>query len=273
MNSAEDILNPDSDALEACLLIAATFQLVSFLAEEDALYDHNLEVIRLIGIRRLKNAWSKITGLPVEIENKTDVDFEEYIGIQEVISEEITNGGDVTVLFEQFSSYLESEELQKMLLAFIFTLAVSTSISFDEEDINEQARSIMILLSLNWGLVAFLPGSDEFMAVVDKYNFRDMADESKIELSNLNHSSGKDVESGACFIATAVLDENHESLVPLRWFRDNVLIDYQFGRKFVAWYYSRGPLMAEYIAQKPVIKWVVKSLLVIPLSAFIKILK
>jgi len=55
-----------------------------------------------------------------------------------------------------------------------------------------------------------------------------------------------------CFIATAAYGEPFDDHVrTLRRFRDGVLLDFQWGRDFVAAYYSVSPPLAEAIRERP----------------------
>jgi hypothetical protein len=53
----------------------------------------------------------------------------------------------------------------------------------------------------------------------------------------------------------------------LRQFRDRYLLTNDLGRKFVAWYYRNGPVAANYIKDKPLVKAAVR-LALYPLIAF-----
>ena len=60
-------------------------------------------------------------------------------------------------------------------------------------------------------------------------------------------------KSGAtCFVVTAACgDIDHELVTFYRAFRDRFLIMQPLGRTFVAWYYRKGPTMADYLVGHP----------------------
>jgi hypothetical protein len=65
--------------------------------------------------------------------------------------------------------------------------------------------------------------------------------------------------SDRCFVATAVYsDINHPDVVFLRWFRDNVLINYEIGRIFIGWYWCVGPKLAHKIELSQTLKSITK---------------
>jgi hypothetical protein len=66
-----------------------------------------------------------------------------------------------------------------------------------------------------------------------------------------------------CFIATATFGSAlHPYLNILRQFRDQILLKYSFGKKFVKWYYKNGPQGAHWIEKNDFIKPFVKLLLI-----------
>jgi hypothetical protein len=68
---------------------------------------------------------------------------------------------------------------------------------------------------------------------------------------------------GFCFIATAAHGSTMAGdLVTLRAFRDRILMDSELGRSFVEAYYRHGRVLAAWIADKPVLRAVVRVLLV-----------
>ena len=69
-----------------------------------------------------------------------------------------------------------------------------------------------------------------------------------------------------CFIATAVYGaRDTEKLDTLRKFRDEKLLTNNFGAKLVDVYYKYSPEMADYIAQHPALKYLVKETQIDPL--------
>ena len=68
-------------------------------------------------------------------------------------------------------------------------------------------------------------------------------------------------KSSACFIATQVYGrDSGRELDTLRKWRDEVLMQADFGRSFVRWYYRNGPVLAEAISGKT---WLISSFKVI----------
>ncbi|MCB0369897.1 MAG: hypothetical protein KDD45_10795, partial [Bdellovibrionales bacterium] len=67
----------------------------------------------------------------------------------------------------------------------------------------------------------------------------------------------------SCFIATAAFGSVlHPYLNILRQFRDQILLNLSLGRKFVKWYYQYGPIGAKWIDSHPMVKPVVRGLLI-----------
>ena len=80
-------------------------------------------------------------------------------------------------------------------------------------------------------------------------------------------------KDGPCFIATAVYDSSEaEDLDVLRLFRDQVLMPTMFGKALVETYYLTSPPIADTIRQNEGLKMAVKTLLVIPVIYFIKMI-
>lgn len=67
---------------------------------------------------------------------------------------------------------------------------------------------------------------------------------------------------GGCFIATAAYGSYlHTDVQVLRRFRDNVLQKHAWGRSLVDWYYRKSPTFANYIAERPLARGVVRMML------------
>jgi hypothetical protein len=93
-------------------------------------------------------------------------------------------------------------------------------------------------------------------------------------VTTISGSSGAGAvgSGGGCFIATAAFDSPLAGQVEiLRQFRDRYLLANDLGRKFVAWYYRNGPVAANYIKDKPLVKAAVR-LALYPLIGFSLIL-
>lgn len=58
-------------------------------------------------------------------------------------------------------------------------------------------------------------------------------------------------DNPGCFLATVAYEDNAFWLSPLREFRDDVLLSFPAGRKFVQWYYSWSPQAAGFVVKHP----------------------
>jgi hypothetical protein len=79
-------------------------------------------------------------------------------------------------------------------------------------------------------------------------------------------------KSGAtCFVATAsYMDPTHPDVVYLRSFRDNFLVNYKFGVKFINWYWTYGPKLAAFVSKRELIRRISKSTLQVLVSVLRK---
>lgn len=70
-------------------------------------------------------------------------------------------------------------------------------------------------------------------------------------------------KSGAtCFVATACYgDPAHDAVRSLRAYRDQVLRQKPWGRRFIAWYYRKGPRIAAVIEPSRMLRALVRALL------------
>ena len=68
--------------------------------------------------------------------------------------------------------------------------------------------------------------------------------------------------ASSCVLVSEVYNSTtvHEVIV-LRAFRDRYLMQFRFGRKFIAWYYDNGPKMARVVKRAPFLKPVLKPVL------------
>lgn len=83
--------------------------------------------------------------------------------------------------------------------------------------------------------------------------------------SNGDNSGGG---GGRCFIATAAFGSQLEpQVILLQQFRDEVLLAYPLGQRFVAWYYDMSPPVARFIAEHEWLRPIVRGMLY-PLIGF-----
>ena len=97
----------------------------------------------------------------------------------------------------------------------------------------------------------------------------DKFEESFCSLKCLHEYSEKGytlTEKKGCFIATAVYGSyDHHIVYDLRLFRDNWLQKRNWGRKFIEFYYKKGPHAARFIESNSTTKYFVRLTLIRPL--------
>lgn len=82
------------------------------------------------------------------------------------------------------------------------------------------------------------------------------------EASYCPYCGGKVKSFGDCFIATAVYkDYDHPKVLVLRRFRDQHLNSCGWGRRFIAFYYKRSPVIAEKLKGMPKSSIIIKFIL------------
>lgn len=78
----------------------------------------------------------------------------------------------------------------------------------------------------------------------------------------ITYSPAEEDDGSSCFIATACYGSPMaEEVKTLCRFRDEFVVRYAPGRKFVDFYYANGPRWAEFISDKPVLKKTVRLML------------
>jgi hypothetical protein len=88
-------------------------------------------------------------------------------------------------------------------------------------------------------------------------------------LSSIRSQLNKQQPSEGCYIATMVYgDYDHPQVMKLRWFRDEVLDHYQWGKDFIRFYYKHSPSWVERLKSHKYINAAIR----ICLDAFIKLL-
>lgn len=69
---------------------------------------------------------------------------------------------------------------------------------------------------------------------------------------------------GGCFIATAATSRDSIQVLALSQFRDDFLIKHYLGRKSISLYESVSPSVAKLISNSPLLRFIVRSLVVTP---------
>ncbi|KJZ57309.1 CFI-box-CTERM domain-containing protein [Pseudomonas marginalis] len=97
----------------------------------------------------------------------------------------------------------------------------------------------------------------------------------KLRLIDPNYSAPTAVASkpDSCFVVTATMgDFNHPNVTILRKFRDERMLKYESGKKFVAWYYRNGPGIANVIRRSKTLRMLSYALIVLPAAQIAKTL-
>ena len=77
-----------------------------------------------------------------------------------------------------------------------------------------------------------------------------------------------------CFIATATMGSyNHPTVIELRLFRDNWILEKKWGERFVAWYYHYGSIAAKSVEKSLALKKICYLLIIKPLVYLSRIVK
>ena len=83
--------------------------------------------------------------------------------------------------------------------------------------------------------------------------------------------SGGGSGKGGCFIATATMDDyDHPVVKELREFRDQYLLERDWGKKFTKYYYKFGPYPAQVISKSNLLKKVSYIFIVKPLTFVVR---
>jgi hypothetical protein len=101
------------------------------------------------------------------------------------------------------------------------------------------------------------------------YIWRDQSDNEKIvkciiamlEDKKVSADFNPDPTKNACFIASSIYGESSIEVYILQKLRDELLLTNRFGNKFVQFYYTISPPIAEYIKSHPILRLFVKCLL------------
>lgn len=91
-----------------------------------------------------------------------------------------------------------------------------------------------------------------------------------VSTNDKDNSKGSKSDSN-CFVATAATNSHNDiDVVALREFRDVVLLNSRIGSAFVSWYYKNGPMLANWIRNRPIARWFVRMSVVRPAGFLIR---
>ncbi len=103
-----------------------------------------------------------------------------------------------------------------------------------------------------------------------KYGGHDHCSE-RCKQEHQNSKRNSSSSGGGCFVATSVYGNyDHPTVLDLRGFRDNWLEKKNLGRKFIGWYYQKGPVLASWIDKTKYRKLFAQLFIVKPLHFFVK---
>lgn len=156
------------------------------------------------------------------------------------------NNGEACVTCTSPNAYLDTDKLKGLTDIGIFTA--------DRRSITE--KSLVVSKLANGveyaAFMYFEPGGLNRSAC-----FR-ATPEANLNLAE-QEGGTSEFDNPRCFIATAAFGSPlSESVGHLVWFREHVLAKHSIGRSFIKWYYFEGPAMAQYIEDKPVLKFFVR---------------
>lgn len=98
--------------------------------------------------------------------------------------------------------------------------------------------------------------------------------EEEAEVAQSGEASGDNGDTEGCFVATVVYgDANAPDINVLRDFRDDTLLQSEAGEKFVTAYYDHGKNAADFIANRPIAKKIVKYTVVEPAVALTELFR
>jgi len=116
--------------------------------------------------------------------------------------------------------------------------------------------------------VDYVAGQRQVQKHVDAFNSLDRTGRLTRHVLESDIKSGvgdmriKSTAGPACFVATAVYgDPQHDDVVYLRSFRDNVLNRYLLGRWFVKLYWYVGPILARHVVKSALSRQSVRTLI------------
>lgn len=197
---------------------------------------------------------STLTDLPAYIFNESaDNDSEAADGTC-TFSNDYTDGS-ACVTCSNAKAYLNTEELSKLSSSGVYVAASSPDTGEASISGLENGKAYAIFAYYSPGGLS--RSVCQTSSPVDNTTYS--------ELNGEDEASRSDPK---CFIATAAYGSPlHKNLKPLRWFRDQVLLKFDFGKNFVRWYYENGPKAATYVTASPILQLLARGMLWIPVIA------
>jgi len=90
---------------------------------------------------------------------------------------------------------------------------------------------------------------------------------------NTYNDSNEEKKSG-CFIATAIYNSpTAPKVMILREFRDDILLQFDFGKSFVKYYYRYSPRFADYLLENNSLKKIIRYMFIEPLVFLVKLFR
>ena len=181
--------------------------------------------------------------------------------------------GEVSIVFEV--SMLT--EKQKLLLSQLdeFKLFDDTErVGLWQIHFGKDSRGAAFLISRILNKVFGLDYSENLFFDQQVYSnnppYNDLLKTSEVQPNTQSTIKNK---SGSCFIATAAMGSyDHPEVMELRNFRDNWILEKNWGEGFVTWYYHYGSIAAKSIEKSFVLKKICYLLIVKPLYILSKLI-
>jgi hypothetical protein len=157
--------------------------------------------------------------------------------------------------------------------SYFISLSLSTDFlnqnkSFNENDLNEIKNIVRLILEIkskksDWTYTEIFKDVPLMTNRID-FIINNIGNHDLFIQKNKSSSSN-------CFIATATIgDYNHPIVTDLQEFRDQYLLNREWGKKFTQWYYVYGRIVAGYIEHSKPLKLISFILLIKPLHMLVK---
>jgi len=262
------LLNPEENSHEAVVLLMTYFYIAMLNDKESK--EEIVDKFHYAVLPIIRDAWKKMFGYGALPETTTSFpDIQLFNDSCACFIDELEETDNLEGMLEHMCAKITNDEIQFLCICIFSVLAWS-------DDKFTKAEAIMIENIMEcWPETTdyFSNNESKQKEVSEKYKVFQLNGES---YANLNRqrvmAGGKATTDSSCFIATAVLGEEHLALLPLREYRDTVLKKNVIGKKFVCWYYENGPYLAKVVGRNQIFKFFVKHFFVLPISWVIALL-